>query len=74
MPAMVIDPERGEGSVFGATEYVILPSPVPLPPAVTVIHGELDVAAHVQLAPVTTEIAPIVVPPDGHDALVVDKL
>ena len=46
-------PLRG-GPVFAATERSTDPLPVPLAPALTVIHGAVDTAVHAQLADVVT--------------------
>ena len=51
-----------------------VPNPVPLAPPVTVIQLALLVAVQEQAVPVTTETAPAVVPVDGTDALVAERL
>ena len=56
-PAMVMVPVRA-APVFAATVKLTDPGPVPLAPAVIVIHdGALLTAVHAHVAPVVTAIA-----------------
>ncbi len=52
-PATVIVPVRC-GPVFAATENCVTPAPLPLAPAVMVIHESLLVAVHAQPVVVVT--------------------
>lgn len=58
-PAMAMTPVRCVDVVFAATVYWTVPLPVPDPPPVTVIHGALLVAVHVQAMDPATVIAPL---------------
>src|SRR6266550_5410810 len=60
-PPMVIVPDRVD-PVVAATANVTVPAPLPLAPAVMVIHGALLVAVHAQPAPAVTETVPL--PPE----------
>ena len=40
-PPIVIDPTREKDALLGATEYCTVPSPLPVPPDVTVSHVTL---------------------------------
>ena len=62
-PAMVSVLVRLDVRVFAATSNMTLPSPDPIVPAVTVIHGALLVA--VQSHPVAAATVLIPVPPDA---------
>ena len=48
--------------------------PDPLAPLVTVIQAALLTAVHEQLVPVTTDNAPAVLPVEGTEALVAERL
>jgi hypothetical protein len=52
-------------AVLAATEYVTVPLPDPLPPAVTVIHEALGVAVHAQPACTVTLIVRLLPPAAG---------
>lgn len=66
-PAMVSVPDR-EGPVVDATVKLTVPSPLPLAPAVTVIHDALLFAVQVQPPPEVTLVDPFP-PPAGTDWL-----
>src|SRR5438094_9244620 len=66
---MVKVPVRADVVVFAATVYLTVPLPLPLAPAVTVIHAALLAAVHVQ--PVTVVTFAVAVPPAaGSDCVV----
>jgi hypothetical protein len=71
---MVIVPVREAPVVFAATLKLTQPSPVPLAPAVTVIHASLLDAVQEQLDPVMTETLPAVEPVIGAVELGGDRL
>ena len=72
MPAMVRVPLRA-GPVFGATVNTTFPDPLPLAPAVMVIHGALLVAVHAQL-PLELTATEFPAPPlAGSDSVVVAR-
>jgi len=54
VPAMVSVPVRALVVLFAATVTPTVPSPDPLAPAVTVIHGTFDTAVHAQPAGAVT--------------------
>jgi hypothetical protein len=60
-PAIVSAPDR-EGPVFAATLNCTVPSPLPVAPAVTVIHAALLDAVHAHPAAVRTVTVPVLVP------------
>ena len=57
-PAIVSVPVRFLPS-FLATVSLTVPSPVPLAPAVMVIHDSLELAVHMQVPPVDTLMVPV---------------
>jgi hypothetical protein len=56
LPVIVTVPVRA-APVFGITDRVTVPMPVPEPPLVIVIHGAFGVAVHAQAGPVVTMVA-----------------
>lgn len=69
---MVIVPIRLAVPVFAPAEKRNEPGPVPVAPAVIVIHGALETADHAQPLCVNT-LAPLVPPPAGMAIVSVDK-
>ena len=63
LPPAVSVPVRGVVAVFGATLYVTEPLPLPVAPALIVIHASLLVAVHAQPVDVATATVPVP-PPD----------
>ena len=59
LPAIVIVPVRVVVPVYAATVNVALPDPLPLEPAIMVIHGALLLAVHAQPAPALTVLLPV---------------
>ncbi len=59
VPVRPVDGSPPDAPVFGATENVTVPVPVPDAPPVTVIHEAFDTAVHVQVAPVVTLTLPV---------------
>jgi hypothetical protein len=72
LPAIVSVPLRA-APVFCTTLKLTVPLPVPLPPLVTVIHGALDAAVHVQLVPAVT-VTESVPPAAAAEAVVFDSV
>ena len=60
-PAIVIVPLRGLDDRLAATLYTTAPLPLPLAPAVTVIHASLLIAVHAQPVVAVTVTLPLLV-------------
>jgi hypothetical protein len=58
LPPATMVPVRAKDAPFGATVYCSVPSPLPDPPDVMVIHGALVVAVHAQPAELDTSTKP----------------
>jgi hypothetical protein len=72
-PAMASVPVRAVFVVLAATEKFVEPRPAIEAPLVTVIQLALLVEVHAQLEPVVTAML-LLLPVDGTDTLVVDRL
>ena len=59
LPAIVSVPVRALAAVFAAALKVTEPFPLPVAPAVTVIHDALLEAVHAQPVPTMTEALPL---------------
>ena len=66
-PATVIVPVREAADALAATEKVTVPSPVPDPPVLIVMNGELLTAVHEHPGSAVTPTVPVP-PEDGNDA------
>src|SRR5439155_7422077 len=73
-PAIVSVPVRDAEPVFAAIELLTVPFPVPLAPAVIVIHAALLVAVHVQLVPDAVMLTLPVAPSAATAALVAESV
>jgi hypothetical protein len=69
-PAMVNVPVRGAASLFGDTEKLALPLPVPLPEVITIQSSLLTLDQVHLLSGVVTETLPVPLV-DGNGSLVV---